>query len=249
MSELIRPSRVQPSALLLPGEPVLGRVTRERILLGYPGFDPVKPRLDVLVFDDSWSLASPGGNDPVAQRYEEAATAVHSVAKWSFTGRQKLSVFHFDHPQGFLGPTPLHHRSGVGRILQAMHPLENAPGSSEALPSLYPAVQLADAYPGQTSLTIFSDWLLLDDDPAEVLRLLGGFPGPVHTVVLNTVPPAELETLPNLRVTRVSSNDPPGRLAAAVAHSLTAARRGRGRPALRHVKTPATPAHPPTRRN
>lgn len=233
MTNIIRRSGLQPIRVQ-PGTHPPSRIDQREIRLGFPGFDPLKPSLDILIFDDSWSLNSPGGNDPVARRYEEAAHAVDSVQSWAFTGRQKVAVMHFDHPAGFTGPQRLDRDRGVRQILGSLRTPEGASGTSELLPSLHEATRLARAHDSHDiRLTVFSDWLLLDPDLRKVFQLLEQYPGAVHAVVLNAHPPLDLEMAGNITVTRVSSDDPPGMLAAALAHSLTATRRGHRHPVLR----------------
>lgn len=224
MSTLILPSGLH-SLGMRAGTHPSNRLGKE-VKLGFPGYDPLLPCLDILISDDSWSLSSPNGNDPVARRYQEAEKAVRHVASWTVTSRQKLALLHFDHPHGATGLQRLNSDRGVNTIVESLRVPPGAVGTSDLSPSLNEACELA-AHHDNVSLTVMTDWMLTDSDPAQTFSELAAFPGPVHAVAMNAAPPLDLEAAPNVTVTRVTSSDPPGMLAAAIAHSLTATRRGR----------------------
>ncbi|MGO2140777.1 MAG: hypothetical protein ACTH30_10205 [Leucobacter sp.] len=87
--------------------------------------------------------------------------------------------------------------------------------------------RLAEKYPDTDRVAvIFSDFELFDLNPRQPYEEIATFPGIVHAIVMNSAPPEPLQALPNVLITRVSSTDPPGMLAAALAHSLTVSRPG-----------------------
>lgn len=219
---------IQPSSLLPGGILSLRseRTVREPYVeLGWPGLDPKRPCLDILIFDDSGSIMAPHGADPVGNRFEEARRAIKLVASWATSDRSKLAVLHFDHPHGSSGVVSLNDRHLAKRLGPS---LENARGMgiSDLNPSLTEAERLAAAHPDHdVRMTHFTDYELSDVDPAAVLSRVATFPGHVHAVVLGGVTPPDLEAAGNVAVTPLSPGDPPGAFAAAIHRSLTATRR------------------------
>jgi len=222
-----------PSELLPPqlARPV--PVVERRITLGNAGSDPATPCLVQLCFDDSWSLAS--GNDPVGARYEEAKRAIRHVASSSTTDMQQLAIFRFDHPAVEpVGPLPLHTKATAAELLAAVDPPEGITGASTLTPAMMAMNRAAEKHPEANHVAvIFSDFELFDLNPRQPYEEIAAFPGGVHAVVMNATPPAELLALSNVFMTQVSSLDPPGRLAAALAYSLTRHRPGAGQPSSR----------------
>lgn len=225
MTPLIRPSGVLPGGVLpvrdFPAE-------REPwIELGWPGLEPKRPCLDILVFDDSGSVIAPQGNDPVGNRFKEAAKAIGLVADWTLTNRSKVAVLHFDHPHGASGVVSLTDRHLMRRLGPSLRN-PGGPGTSDLLPSLLEIERLAEAHSGHdVRATIFSDFELTDTDPSGVVSRLLAFPGQVHAVVLGGGAPPDLVNAPNITVTALSPENPPGAFAAAIHRSLTETRRGR----------------------
>ncbi len=226
MSTSLLSSQLQPSALIETTTAVTAPT--ERITPGWPGIEPKEPTLDICIYDDSESLSGVDGNDPVASRYKESRLALDLIARWSFTATQKIAVLHFDHPQvPALQPIPLHRGRHLRRILAALEQPGNCAGSSDLVPAMAAANRLAkNSGASQVQCTIFSDFALTDQHPAQPYEEIGKFAGPVHAVVLNATASPILTELPNVTVTEVRSDDPSGMLAAALAHSLTANRRG-----------------------
>jgi hypothetical protein len=222
------PSGLQPSRLLAPLV-VAERVVKEpRIDLGWPGLDPVRPSLDLINFDDSGSVVSVGGSDPIGNRFTEAARAVEVVHEWCITKRAKVAVLHFDYP---LKPgsrvMPLSASRTLVALRGELRTPTNGVGTSDLTPSLSQAEVLAATHPDHdVRLTILSDFELTDADPSDVFARLLAFPGEVHAVVLNAEPPTDLRG-ENITITRLRHGDTPGALAAAIHRSLTATRRGR----------------------
>lgn len=221
-------SHLQPSGILRGGVLPLHseRTIREPYVeLGWPGLDPKRPCLDILVFDDSGSIMAPQGADPVGNRYEEAKRAIKLVASWAASDRSKIAVLHFDHPHGSSGVIALNDR----RLGTALAPSLQSPlgmGTSDLSPSLAEAGRLTEIHPGyDVRLTTFSDYELTDLDPAAVLTRLVQFPGHVHAVALGGRVPPDLQTADNVTVTPLIPEDAPGTFAAAIHRSLTATRR------------------------
>ncbi|MCS5735056.1 hypothetical protein [Herbiconiux daphne] len=225
MSVHLQPAGLQ-SAGILP-EPALSIAPNESTIhLGWPGLDPIDPSLDVMVFDHSGSVTGVGGTDPIGNRFNEAAMALQLVSRWSTTKRSKAAVVHFDQPSiADSGVVPLNGR--LGRLMSSLRVPLGAYGTSELSPSLFTAERLAARYADHVRrLTIFSDFALTDADPSAIFNRLAQFPGQVHAVVLRAAPPFDLAA-DNISITRISHDDPPGALAAALHRSLTATRRGR----------------------
>lgn len=217
------PSELLPTAIAQP-KPVMQR----RIVLGAPGCDPASPFLVQVCFDDSGSLAS--GNDPVGARYAEAKRALQHIAGASKSAAQQVTIYRFDHPiVSPMGPFPLHKRQPLAELLQAVEPPPGIIGSSALAPAMMAMNRAAEKQPEADHVAvIFSDFELMDQNPRQPYQEIASFPGLVHTVVMNAVPPAELLAPPNVLVSQVSSLDPPGRLAAALAMSLGRFRQGAG---------------------
>lgn len=193
--------------------------------LGWPGLDPKRPCLDILIFDDSGSIMAPHGADPVGNRFEEARRAIKLVSSWATSDRSKIAILHFDHPHGSSGVVALNDRQ-LGKKLGPCLESPGTLGISDLNPSLTEAERLAEAYPDHdVRMTHFTDYELTDHEPAAMLSRVASFPGHVHAVVLGGVTPPGLEAADNVTVTPLSPGDPPGAFAAAIHRSLTATRR------------------------
>lgn len=206
------------------------------VRLRWPGLDPVEPCLDVLIFDDSWSLCGVSGNDPVGNRYREARQAVRLLSQWTTSSRQQVAVVHFDYPTiTFDGPHRLDRTTSRVQLLAALTVPHGASGSSALAPAMGAANRLARTHGGIVRCTIFSDFELTDANAAQPYDEMAQFPGQVHAVVLNANPPATLTALANVTITRIATDSPPGLAAAALMHSLTTGRRGARRATLRRA--------------
>lgn len=226
MTGLLHPSGLRPAGLLPVPLNVATRSKESWYELGWPGLEPRTPSLDEVIIDDSGSIISPNGNDPVGGRFREAARAFKVVRAWTYTSKPKVAVLHFDHPAGSTGVMPLIGAATPARLMAALRVPWGARGTSDLSPSLTAAEELAAAHPGHdVRLTVFSDFELTDDDTQGVYERLRSFPGMVHAVVLNSEPPAELEA-ENITVTKIATGDPVGSVATALHRSLTATRRG-----------------------
>lgn len=214
----------------LEGHPVSSARRVEKLQLGWPGFDPARPSLDVLDFDHSGSVTAPGGTDPIGNRFREAERAINTVKKWTTTNRPKVAIIHFDQPStGNSGIVPLVTAEATRRLRRSLCCPADGAGSSDLDPSLTEAEKMAAAHSDHdVRLTIFSDFALTDRDPAAVFQRLEVFPGKVHAVVLGNPPPAMLiET--NVMITTIAHTDTPGTIARAMYRSLITTRR-RARP-------------------
>lgn len=224
---------LHPSSLQQPtlhGHPVRSARRVEKLQLGWPGFDPARPSLDILDFDHSGSVTAPGGTDPIGNRFREAERAIKTVMKWTTTNRPKVAIIHFDQPStGNSGIVPLMSADAQQRLRGGLCCQADGAGSSDLEPSLTGAEKMAAANSDHdVRLTIFSDFALTDRDPAAVFQRLKVFPGKVHAVVLGNPPPVMLmET--NVMITTIGHTDTPGTLARAMYRSLVATRR-RARP-------------------
>lgn len=230
------PSQILPPAVARP-TPTMQRCVN----LGASGRDPSSPVYVQCCFDDSGSLSH--GNDPVGARYEEAKRALRHIAAASRSDMQQVTIYRFDHPDvPPVGPLPLHEKKPLEDLLAAVDPPEGIIGSSALTPSMMAMNRAAEKHPDADYVAIiFSDFELFDLNPRQPFEEIAAFPGLVHAVVMNASPPAELLALPNVLITQVSSLDPPGRLAAALAHSLTRHRAGAGQPTYREAPLSQVP--------
>ncbi|QQQ75454.1 hypothetical protein IOD16_30855 [Saccharothrix sp. 6-C] len=193
--------------------------------LGDAGQPAPYPTLLIAVSDDSGSVTSSGGNDPVAARYKEMERAFVSVAQ-AGVAREFGAVVHFDvGGDADVAPVRLTGR-GLRRLRRGLRTPQGGAGSSELGPSLRRAVGLADSYQGyKTTLVVLSDFELLDPDPRAILSDLAVFPGEVHAVVLGGQPHIALLD-DRIAVTTVRPGDAPGAVARALFASLVAHRPG-----------------------
>lgn len=229
------PSQILPPAAARPA-PTMQR----RITLGAAGRDPNSPVYVHCSFDDSGSLSH--GNDPIGARYEEAKRALRHIANSSRTNMQQVAIYRFDHPNvPSIGPLPLHKKKPLAELLAAVDPPERITGASTLTPAMMAMNRAAEKQPDAAHVAvIFSDFELFDLNPSQPYEEIAAFPGLVHAVVMNAAPPAELQALSSVLITQVSSLDPPGRLAAALANSLTRHRPGAGQPS--YQLKPLSPA-------
>lgn len=193
----------------------------DSITVGKPGRCPEEPVHFITDYDNSGSVT--GGNDPIGQRFVEGALAITRVGSRCRCGRDLCTVLHFDTPTSLdLAPTPLTkpHQDAIRRSL-AIPP--DGAGVSLLGPSLMAARQLVERYPSHRAvLCVHSDFELFDD----YLHELIAFPGDVHAIALRSPPPQVLIDAPNVTVTRVSYDSPPGTVARAVFTALTRTRPG-----------------------
>jgi len=224
-------ARLLTSSLLasrLLGGPTLGEPIRSPGLdytLGDPGRPAEVPTLLIAVFDNSGSVASPAGSDPLSNRFAEVAEAFRVVARKG--ARHELGmVLHFDTPtSGDVGPVPITRR-GLLTLRAGLRVPPDGAGSSELAPSLRRAVEIAEAYPDHAAtLVVLSDYLLFDPELDQVLGELASFPGDVHAVILGTRMPAGVLDQ-RITVTSIGHDDPPGAVARALFASLTTHRPG-----------------------
>jgi hypothetical protein len=193
--------------------------------LGDPGQPAEVPTLLITDFDNSGSVTSPAGTDPLSNRFAEVATAFAVVARRG--ARHELgAVLHFDTPSsGDVGPVSIT-RSGLAVLRSGLRVPPDGAGSSELAPSLHRAIEIAEVRPDHgATLVALSDFLLLDAEPDKVLAELAAFPGDVHAVVLGTRLPAGVLD-ERITVTDVDRDDPPGAVARALFASLITHRPG-----------------------
>jgi len=221
------PSAVLPGGLL-GNAPRIGtsRCPQPEYALGSPGRPAAMPTLLIAAFDNSGSVVSPIGADPLSNRFAEVDRAFSVIAR-NGAPHEFGMVLHFDTPSdGEIGPVPIT-RAGMRQLRRGLRVPEDGAGSSELAPSLRRARQVAEAHPvHETTLVVLSDFLLMDADPREVLSDLAAFPGAVHAVVLGTrLPAGVLDGA--ITVTHVGRDDPPGTVAQALFASLVRHRQRR----------------------
>jgi hypothetical protein len=189
--------------------------------LGDPGWLAAVPTLLITLFDNSGSVTSPVGTDPLSNRFAEARHAFSVVARRG--SRHELgAVLHFDTPsRGDVRPVPLT-RLGLLVLRSGLRIPPDGAGTSKLTPSVRRAVEIAGMYPDhQVTLVVLSDFQLLDPEPKQVvLAELAAFPGQVHAVVLGSDLPAGMLD-ERITVTPIGGDDPPGAVARAVFTSLT----------------------------
>lgn len=220
------PSRLLPGHLLgtpHPSHPA--RPPRTSYKLGDPGRPSMVPTLLISVFDDSGSVTSPGGTDPLSNRYAEVTRAFSVVARKG-SRHEFAAIVHFDTPSsGEVEPTPITRR-GLIQLRTGLCPPVDGAGTSKLSPSLDRAYELAQAYPDHKStLVVLSDFLLTDPDPGETLARLAAFQGTVHSVVLGSCLPPDVFD-PRISVTAIDHDSPPGAVARALFSSLVTHRPG-----------------------
>ena len=224
-STLLRSDLLASRPLAHPGG---GKHTGSDIVLGYAGRCPLEPTHLILDFDNSGSVGSAGGNDPIGNRFVEARLAIEAVSRRCRCDRELVSIVHFDCPtSGDVPPTPLNrHRSRQIERGLAIPP--DGAGASLLGPSLQEAYRLAERFPDhQHVLCVLSDFLLFDDDLPKVLDDFSAFPGTLHAVVLRANPPSRLLDDDRIQVTSVAYTDRPGAVAHAVFGAATTHRRQR----------------------
>lgn len=165
--------------------------------LGFPGDEPEVPQRIILVFDNSPSItASQGGNDPIGNRFYEAATVLgHLAAHSPRRSSTEVQVAYFDRSHYAVSPGLLRSKQHQQRIQVGLQVPPDAIGSSELRPVLETIQRTTD--PTQEPfvwpvLVIFSDFLLTDANPDAVIQELGEFIGEVHAVCLGHPPTPEL---------------------------------------------------------
>ncbi|MDQ1039917.1 hypothetical protein QFZ75_006333 [Streptomyces sp. V3I8] len=217
---------------LLPSHP-LGSPTPRRparrghrdYQLGHPGRPAKAPTLLITVFDNSGSVVSPAGTDPLSNRFAEVAHAF-SVVAIKGSRHELAMVLHFDTPSsGEVGPLPITRRS-LARLRPGLRVPADGAGSSELGPSLRRANDVAESHPDHAvTLVVLSDFALLDPDPTQVLSDLSAFPGQVHAVVLGARSTAGgLDK--HITTTCIQLDSRPGAVARALFASLVAHRPG-----------------------
>jgi hypothetical protein len=227
---MIRPAALLPSRLvttgLLGAAPTIPATEPDPAYkLGSPGKPSPVPTLLIALFDNSGSVTSPGGTDPLSNRYAEVTRAFHVVARKG--SRHELgAIVHFDTPSsGEVEPMPII-RTGMVRLQAGLRPPPDGAGTSELGPSLERAMEIAEAHPDhQATLVALSDFQLFDPEPSQVLAGLAAFPGNVHAVVLGgRLPAGVLDE--RITITAIDRESRPGAVARALFASLVTHRPG-----------------------
>ncbi|OYN77675.1 vWA domain-containing protein [Mycolicibacterium sphagni] len=192
------------------------------VSLGDPGTCPGGGAVVYIVLDESLSVASAGGNDPLGRRHAETATAIDHLAAACRCRRDRVALVPFDlGSPGHVPPQQLN-QFGVRRLHHGLQRLSTTPGmSSSLLPALAHVEQLASTNRGSSVVVVFSDFLLTDRDPTTAIHQLASFPGAVHAVVLGAAPPSLLSDHPDIETTRLTPSSPDGSTALAVFNGLT----------------------------
>lgn len=209
-------TRLQPHGIQV--SPVALReraATTDTAGLGSPGRCSGEPTLDIWIFDDSGSVTSVGGTDPLALRYREARAALRHVARACTCRKERVGILHFDADTARVRPTPI---AGVGGLWlwSRLNPPQDALGSSQLMPALQVAEGWAHRVAANTAvrLVVFSDFALTDSDPEAIIARMEAFPGDVTAVVLGQgVWPGHD---PQVQVRHVASSDQRGSFAQTV---------------------------------
>lgn len=191
--------------------------------LGDVGSCPQQPTLVIGIVDDSGSVTAPGGADPISNRYGELGLALRAVARACRCRQERAAVLHFDSPAGDTAVLPLTRAGFVGLSQGLRAPIDGC-GTSDLLPALRRASELAGDYPDhEVVLIVFSDFALSDRDPSAVIRELRDFPGVVYACVLGR----DRDALQGIdRQIAVDHTSQPGAVAQALLAALTHHRRG-----------------------
>jgi hypothetical protein len=213
-----------------------------QIILGDPGSCPAAGTSVYVVLDESASVASADGNDPLSRRHRETAFAIAHVASACRCRHDRVALFPFDvGSPGQVPPQPLT-SPGVRRLRQGLRSLSTGYGmSSSLLPALTHVEQHAARRSGALALVVFSDFLLTDQFPAAAMTRMCAFPGSVHAVVLGAAPPPVLLQHPGVTITRLTPRSPPGAAAQAVFDGLTRQRTHRTTGAASPLPPPDNP--------
>ena len=199
---------------------------RDTVPLGPVGRCPDRPVLTIGIADDSGSVTAPGGSDPVSGRYREMGLALRAVAKSCRCKRELAALVHFDTPHGDVGPQRLNKAGFIALRTGLRVPLGGI-GTSDLLPALSKAQQLATAHPDHDVVAlIFSDFEFTDPDPAAVLGALEEFPGQVFGCMLGRTGTDRITGVD--RVVAVDAADPSGTVANVLLDVLTVHRPGGG---------------------
>lgn len=187
--------------------------------LGDPGGCPPTGSTVYVVLDQSPSVASEGGNDPLSRRHQETALAIAQVASACRCRQDRVGLIPFSvGSPGHVPPQPLA-RPGMRRLRRGLR--AGCGSSSSMLPALRFVERDARDRRGPLALVVFSDFLLTDSSPSDVISRMCAFPGSVHAVVLGAAPPQALLRHPHVTVTRLTPNSPRGAAAQAVFDGLT----------------------------
>ncbi|MDX1870711.1 hypothetical protein SBI67_01130 [Mycolicibacterium sp. 120266] len=207
------------------------------IVLGEPGGCPPQGSLVHVVLDQSPSVTSDGGTDPLSRRHAEAALAIRHVAAACRCRRDRVALAPFDaESAGAVAPQPLTRR-GLRTLDHGLQQLADTWGMSSRLGPALDRVEAEKTDSGVLrAVVVFSDFLLTDPNPSSVLRRLCELPGYVHAVVLGAQPPTVLLADPHVAVTRLTPSSPAGSAARAVFDGLTRFRT--------HTHDPGSAAHP-----
>lgn len=219
------PGRLLPTHLIGGQGPTTPTEPDPTYQLGSPGKPSPVPTLLIALFDNSGSVTSPGGTDPLSNRYAEVRRAFQIVARKG-TRRELAAILHFDTPSsGEVEPVPIT-RTGMQRLRAGLCPPPDGAGTSELGPGLDRATGIAEAHSDHdVTLVVLSDFLIMDREPGDALARLADFPGMVHAVVLGGRLPAGVLDQ-RITVTHVDQNSRPGAVARALFAGLVAHRPG-----------------------
>lgn len=173
----------------------------------------------IALIDNSPSVIGPGGNDPMSNRIGELRMAIRHFAASCRCRRERISLISFDCPSGATVLRQTLARSGLRRLDHGLSRMRTDPGSSSLGPSLDISEQISSEARGKALVVVFTDFLLTDDHPDDVLDHFQSLEANKHAVVLGSQPPAVLEADPTVTVSRIGPSSQPG----AVATALTAA--------------------------
>ncbi|WP_143219425.1 hypothetical protein [Actinokineospora bangkokensis] len=213
----LRTSRLLTSRLL--GE--VGHAEHDaELVLGEAGGPAEVPTLVVVIVDDSGSVTSTSGSDPQSNRYQEIRQAFRAVAR-AGAGDERAVVLHFDVQRR----ARTHRLNTVGLwSLEAQLSVPHGAGSSQLGPSLGQAERLVQRFHRhRSSVVLFSDFALADDDPAAALARFASLPGRHRAVVLGSGQP---ELPEGIAVSRITEDSTPGAVARTVFGELVAHRPG-----------------------
>lgn len=209
-------SHVLPSSLLGAVADHAGQTT---IKLGGVGKCPDQATLVIGIVDDSGSVTAPGGTDPISNRYTELGMAIHAVARKCRCKQELAAIVHFDSPAGDTRALPLT-KQGMAELERGLRVPLLARGTSDMLPSILKATEMALAHPDHQAVAIvFSDFRLTDERPAAPFEALSNFPGTVYGCVLGG---GDFDQLPGVdHLLAVDAASPPGAIARALLAALT----------------------------
>lgn len=195
--------------------------------LGPAGRCTGQPKAFLFAPDDSGSVTSAGGNDPLSRRYAEARLAFRRLARACTCGHEHAAILHWDTSPLDVPPVRLD-THGLARLATGLHTPGTPAGTSDLGPVLERATTLARRLSRrhvQPHLIIASDFEITDPHPDHILDRLSQFATrwTATALILGGHPGTQLTNQP-ITTIQITPDDPPGTAAHALFDILTTGR-------------------------